>query len=541
MEEKIKMINKNANVILYGAGGYAMKALDKIRKHGMTPVCFCDSDVSKHGTTISDLPVMSFDEARSKYDDFSVYVAVVYQEPRNAIMSFLSKSGVNEVIIDVNSELITIEIISTAPQSSERLSNYKLYVENESEHIKIHSKDYSSNEKLTVRTVENGIILPTKNLPENNNFWMKSGGVVDSNGNFVAGHTVNKTDATSRTYFNDSRFGAVSQGYSIPEVISHIDETVMYGGVIFNLFGHMIIESLSRMWWYLENCSECSKIVFVSFSGENRIDFKDFFDMLGICQTDIYLIDTPICFSKVIVPEQSHYLLGPYNQDYTLRVYDAIRGSVKPAEYKKIYLTKSQIKKRGTMNEEYFESYFRSKGHEIIVPEKLSLKELVAVMSGAQEVVCTSGTLQHFVLFCRNKIKLTVLNTTIEGHQEELWINQAKEAQCTYIDVCLGVYINVLPHISKLLLPTSYWKKYLCDNGDNQYPCDFEATVKEFALSYITQIVKILAERPDEFTMFNHFSHRYLMADFVVEFHRYILNEKLSEETKKVLYENLKI
>ncbi|GHV28412.1 hypothetical protein FACS1894167_05340 [Synergistales bacterium] len=67
------------NLILYGAGKYAAYAMDEVdvyRKKGFEPVCFCDKDTQKQGTYYLGLPVLSLEQALSKYDDYFIFVTL---------------------------------------------------------------------------------------------------------------------------------------------------------------------------------------------------------------------------------------------------------------------------------------------------------------------------------------------------------------------------------------------------------------------------------------------------------------------------------
>lgn len=442
-------------------------------------------------------------------------------------MKYPNKSEIDNGFHNDDDSIIADKFGSNPKKSTDWRNRYTLYYDdNDRENMeKWCSTDYYLNEKSGVRIVDNGFILPVKKIQGSDSM---AGGVCDANGNFVAGH-----QGFKGVRWNTKRNGhTVDRSYSVSEAIPIVKETVVYGGVCVNHFGRMISECLSRMWWHIDNTGNNYKFVFISFYEEDIIMFKEFFLMIGIMEDNIVLIKQPTRFEKIIVPEQSYYHTGPFN-DNALSVFNTIRDSVKPAKNKKIYLTKSKLSVMPSMNEEYFENYFKSKGYEIVAPEKLSIREQIEVMAGAEEIACTRGTLPHMILFSKDKIKLTILNMVNSVHQTQLWINQARKAQCTYINVSIGSSMPILRGVL-LLLPTKYWKQYLIDHGDD-YPCNMEEALRYYAFDYIEQLVKFIAKDPSGFN--NQFTLlEYSFADLIIGIHKNLLNEELSDNAKSKLY-----
>ncbi len=54
-------------VVLFGAGALGMEMLYALKQHGVTPVCFCDNDSTKHGKVINNIPVISFSELKQRH------------------------------------------------------------------------------------------------------------------------------------------------------------------------------------------------------------------------------------------------------------------------------------------------------------------------------------------------------------------------------------------------------------------------------------------------------------------------------------------
>jgi hypothetical protein len=337
----------------------------------------------------------------------------------------------------------------------DKQSQIKLYIENPEEWNISANKDYFLEEPTEVCVIENGYILPVKG--ELGNY---RGGVCDSDKNFIAGHRqlVNPDTASglniSRIYdFNEKK-------------VPYIQETVVYGGFLFNHFGHFIVECLSRIWWYIENCGCGYKFVFISDDEDiGKSPFTEYFLLLGLDEKDMIFLKEPAQFFSVIIPDQTTYILDGFKEKAML-VYNAIRDSVTPSKSEYIYFTRTKLPSNSCINEEYFENYYRAIGYEIIAPEQLPVKEQVSIMAGAKKIVCVSGSLHHHILFARDEIDITMLNRAdvpYHLYQVFIWINQIRAAKFTAIDV----YANFLPSFYNgscyLLMPTMYWQKYVKD------------------------------------------------------------------------------
>jgi len=333
-------------------------------------------------------------------------------------------------------------------QKIENINRYKLFVEDTALWKKYFNRDYSIDVPIESHFIKNGIIS-IKHNPDGT----YTGGVYDDDGSFIDGHTMDFT--AKRT--------PPPVGVAVNANL-HIHETVVYGGVLSNQFGHMLAESLPRLWWFIENPDSNYKFVFVPLTDSfgHEILFKDLLLMIGLREENIILLKRTTQFDAVIVPDQSYYAKSGYSAK-AMMVFNKIRDNVKPADYKKVYLTRQKlpVEDARITNEEYFEEYYRSIGYQVLSPELLSVQENVAIMSGATDVVVTSGTTHHHILFCQEGINLTWLPKNRCPIELECWINQAKEVNCTVIDVST----NLLPasgyKTSWLFLPNVYWKQYV--------------------------------------------------------------------------------
>lgn len=108
--------------------------------------------------------------------------------------------------------------------------------------------------KLHFKIIENGTILPHKELIINGRWTWGVGGIVDSKGNFVESSFVHR---------------GVGGAYTPTEEVQYSPYTVIYLGMFFRVWGHCITDNLKNVWFlrseiYKKYFKDCP-IVFVPY------------------------------------------------------------------------------------------------------------------------------------------------------------------------------------------------------------------------------------------------------------------------------------
>ena len=407
-----------------------------------------------------------------------------------------------------------------------KLPDYRLYVDDVDTIKEACTRDYYINEPTDARIVENGIIYPFE--VDTNSFPIQAihEGVYDANGSYIDGFAIQRRHSMSSSIASAEL-----------HAIAYEDAAVVYGGYIWNHYGHMLTESLSRMWWFLENPDKRYKYVFTSW--DNIIDNYEFFNMLGLRESDIVLLKKPMRFKSVIVPECAMDRRKVF-KDKAVNIYNFLRDSVKPAKYEKIYLTRTKFENNFVniiVNEEYFENYYRSLGYEIISPEQLPIKEQISIMAGATKVVCTGGTLHHQILFCQEGIDITVLIRTEVKKNKTIYfvINQMRKARCTFIDVSMNFLPSRFNFSCFLLMPTIYWKQYIGEQAATASDSVSVSIPPHLVLEYIEKWTKMITELSPNILKQKY--SKFTLADIIISLNKYILGNELDEPKKKMLFD----
>lgn len=283
---------------------------------------------------------------------------------------------------------------------------------------------------LSAFNVPNGVILPPKKANEH----LFLGGVCDENFVFQAGLI------RAQNTQNLDWCGIVG-AYRVFK-IQKINESVIFGGVLMGHFGHFLIESLTRLWYLIENPNDLRKIVFLLFDpwGWEKKFIEECFELLNIPSHRILIITDALQFENVFIPEESAHLWESFNEKYNL-IYEKLIENAKLKyphlkTFDKIYLTHSNWKKAASLaNENVFEDFFKSLNFRILSPETFNFAEQIVYLNSAKEVVTTMGSVAHLGLFCQKETFFVVL--TRERNVlfvPQLIIHQARKLNWFIID-----------------------------------------------------------------------------------------------------------
>ena len=390
-----------------------------------------------------------------------------------------------------------------------------------SQWIAVYSNEYMIPDAVNVSKIEKGFILPMKHFGTRG--IDKQGGVCDAEGNYIAG-----LERSFSVRYGNERVGG-AYPFSREDILCY-NETVVFGGVIFSHFGHFILESLTRLWWLLENPDCNLKVVFISHleGAPPSSFFWEFMRMLDLEDDRIFIVDKPSQFKSIIIPDQSAYIGLGYTDKF-IDIYNKIRDSVEPAAHRKIYLTRTQLPRQDTVGEKYFMRYYEKLGFKAIAPEKLPLEEQIAIMAGAEEVVCVSGTLQHLALFCRDGVKQTVLQRHVKLLPIFRIVDQARKIDATYVDVSMNFLPGGYSTNAFLLAPSQSWYKYIADNN-MLYP-DEDACLNDCVAEYIKKWARL---HRDKRKLKEIASKKDAIVNLMFSINKYLLGEKLA----KIRYSN---
>lgn len=380
----------------------------------------------------------------------------------------------------------------------------------------IENLDYEMHHDLAIEYVNDGIVYPLeRNI---NPDYGQFGGVTDKDGNFIRLSLLDRNifdheDALKP--YKDWYIGANPKYKS--QDIQKSEETVVFFGVLYPHYCHAILEMLSRIWYFLDH-PYCKAVYIANPEVKEEKCFLDFVKAFGFPIENLIRITTPTQFKQIIIPEQSFRLHDKFHkkhaevlerikQNLPLAKDDLYRiekkqhprqafwlwlknklGLIRQDNYKKIYLLKDPtFTTQGTprFSDLHIGKIFQKNGYKLINPERISVTEVVKVLSLCEDLVAQSGTNAHQIWWMKDKTKVTVLNRSRHACQIQNTLSQMKDMHTTYIDASF----NPLPvgwmNGPFLMCVTNYLIKYCQDNNFKYIPNNDCKYIKEHLYDFL--------------------------------------------------------
>lgn len=239
--------------------------------------------------------------------------------------------------------------------------------------------------------------LPTRNVLDGRRKQI-DGCLIDLNGELISSAVHKKPVANPHWQFQ------IGQAYSDPEII--FNDCAYYGGVFYsNHFGHFLLESLSRLWFYNSIKDSGYKIFFyrVSLERENNLAswIIEILSLLNISDSDILFIDKNICFKEIIIPRQLPMLrLSPELSSMSSVIKANISQHQSPVEANKIYISRSNfnILKGRFAGESVLEQILEEQGFLIFHPQEYSVKDQLSLYLQAETLIFAEGSAAHLCI-----------------------------------------------------------------------------------------------------------------------------------------------
>ena len=309
-----------------------------------------------------------------------------------------------------------------------------LYDKNSAEVLNI---NYFADKKLGIKIIERGTVVPYVLTPKDNRYTWEFGGLVDKDGRFIKSSV--------------GKFGE-DDIYKPTEDVQYISETVIYFGLFYPIWGHFITEGL-RYSWILHNNAfrkffkDCP-LVYVpcefKYYLEREKNFGRLMEIIGLDFDKLIPLNKPVQFENVILPDESLFLDVDGSRKFTDTYIEtiehvrnfALKNSV-PTSAKKIYYFYG----RNQIGEERLADYFKSKGYEIILPEKLTLDEQLNLLINLESFASPLGSSSHNSIFLRDNTEVILIPRAANrftAYQPP--IDQVHPLNINYIDSSLSIF-----------------------------------------------------------------------------------------------------
>ena len=334
-------------------------------------------------------------------------------------------------------------------------------------------KNHFVDEKLGFQVIENGMILPCRYFP---NEPKVGGGVVNGEGLIIDGTFVHRRAHIAYTPLKES--------------IQYSSETVVYLGVLHDVWGHQITDSIKYLWFLnsepfkseFKNCPlvylSLNKADYISSNGRGK-NVRRLLQILDINPDELRLITKPTQFKKIIVPDESFFhdidciKFTPEYRETIDRIRDFALKNSTPISNKKLYFIHSYGNGLDQVGEERLAEYFKSKGYEIIRPENLTFNEQLNWLINCESFASTIGSSSHNSIFLNEHTEVILIprsNNLFPGYQELM--DQVRSLNVSYIDSTLSILHNDNGFFLYIVSPQL--KHFFGDNFDGYQEDDFK-------------------------------------------------------------------
>lgn len=200
-----------------------------------------------------------------------------------------------------------------------------------------------------------------------------------------------------------------------------VSEQTLYGGSLFPILGHFLVETLGRLWPLLQYKTPI-QLYFHHWPGLDVEAFKSntmyqhIFAALGSDIKSLRLIDEEIKFSNMMLPDAMS-IYHSYMHPGMNMIYDkiiAFSASNTVEKSSKIFLSRSRWQEnRRIHNEAMLDEIFDRLGYKIIYPEEMEAGALIQTIGGADFIAATDGSHAHLISFAAPGTRFISLDTRI--------------------------------------------------------------------------------------------------------------------------------
>jgi len=202
-------------------------------------------------------------------------------------------------------------------------------------------------------------------------------------------------DYSERESFLENK---LNNGFVIPQ----IKGKWMYGGILYDHFGHVLSESVQRLWCWRHIVNEVEGIIFLT-SGPREISgfgnyLSELFDLWNIDRNKIKIVREVTDVECLYLPKPGGSIGSPQEEWYETE----LQALTNPSQYKdsefpekivfsrKNFLTSGKI--IGFLS---IERLLEDEGYKIISPEDCSLTEQIKLIVNASNIVWEEGSNIH--------------------------------------------------------------------------------------------------------------------------------------------------
>jgi hypothetical protein len=219
--------------------------------------------------------------------------------------------------------------------------------------------------------------------------------------------------------------------------------TYIYGGRFHLHYGHLLINTLSRLWPLHSYQRSSLKIVIHSaYTVEQIFSHQTISSILGALELgpeNFYIPTEPVAIEEIIVPATSFAEQNFAHDDYRQlchRIGHRFAPTPRLNRYTQpIYLTKEFLPAGvgRIVNESIISDIFQKNGIEIIAPERLSFNEQLSLFGGPATIIGTATSAMHTSIFSGEASTIICINPTLGINTNFIMIDKLARNRTIYL------------------------------------------------------------------------------------------------------------
>ncbi|MBR0151370.1 MAG: glycosyltransferase family 61 protein [Synergistaceae bacterium] len=341
----------------------------------------------------------------------------------------------------------------TIDQTRPDQPNYDLLYDKEYYTKSLNTEHLIAGKKLSYRIIEDGYILPLL-------AHVNEGGIFSSEGDYVSGSSYKEGPGDFSDEINNRtitlKAAAELHGIDPTDVISE-NSTVVYLGMFFKVWGHLITDNMRLLWFlhsndYAEKFSQCKLIYCPVMDFKLEGNYKRMLEILGIDCSKLTPVTRLSRYSRIILPDECFFKndagIRFFTPEYVSTI-DAVRdyaaSIARPGTPEKIYYSYSSYKSGKTFGEDKLERYFASKGYAIIHPERLTLDEQLTLLAGCKSFASTIGSCAHNMIFLRDGAEVILIPRANYFAAYQPVLDQVHRLNIHYVDSSFSIFVGKRP------------------------------------------------------------------------------------------------
>ncbi|MBR0649931.1 DUF563 domain-containing protein [Roseomonas terrae] len=168
----------------------------------------------------------------------------------------------------------------------------------------------------------------------------------------------------------------------------------VYGGISFAQWGHFLLETLARL-WFLKACSDHLPIIWHGVDGHAGFWRwqAELINIVGLGGREHRFVVSPTQISNLTVPEPGFVLLDEF-AERQVRALGCVSFGAKRRGHR-VWISRSQLKARTIAGEADVEARLLERGWAVLSPEKLSVREQLTMIAGAEVIAGFEGSAFH--------------------------------------------------------------------------------------------------------------------------------------------------